>query len=278
MRYGRQEEASVTHGRDGVLRLRTPYNPAFVAALKASIPTPERAWNSLDYVWEVHPKHVEVLRRLVSRYLGLTLYVPEDCVANTEPRERVIDLHYLGVCRDRGGGTSAAFGWDGHDWHFVFPEGGLRAWFHAVARPGEAVSLYGVLGVASTALKLDIRNAYRRLARQWHPDVCHEPDAAEVFKDIQHAYEILDDPAKRAKYDAGLALAATITDSGRVMPRTLGYRAPLRSGRLEVRAASMLGRLSVGEILSWEDLQDAQGRTLYAEWDSDLRRITEFWI
>ena len=47
----------------------------------------------------------------------------------------------------------------------------------------------------------DIRKAYRRLARKYHPDVSKEADALERFKQMQEAYEVLKDPKKRAAYD-----------------------------------------------------------------------------
>src|ERR1700722_17128131 len=62
---------------------------------------------------------------------------------------------------------------------------------------------YAILGVPKTAAAKDIKSAYRKLARKWHPDA--NPDnakeAEEKFKDIQEAYEVLGDPEKRRKYD-----------------------------------------------------------------------------
>ena len=60
---------------------------------------------------------------------------------------------------------------------------------------------YEVLGVSRSATDDDIRKAYRRLARQFHPDVNKEPDAENKFKEIQNAYDILMDKTKRAQYD-----------------------------------------------------------------------------
>ncbi len=60
---------------------------------------------------------------------------------------------------------------------------------------------YSVLGVARDAAADDIKRAYRRLARKYHPDVSKEPDAEEKFKQLQEAYEVLKDPEKRAAYD-----------------------------------------------------------------------------
>ena len=62
-------------------------------------------------------------------------------------------------------------------------------------------SLYETLGVSSTASADEIKKAYRKLARKYHPDVNKDPKAEEKFKEINAAYEILSDPQKRAKYD-----------------------------------------------------------------------------
>jgi curved DNA-binding protein len=60
---------------------------------------------------------------------------------------------------------------------------------------------YQALGVARNATAEDIKKAYRKLARKYHPDVSREPNAEEKFKDVQEAYEVLKDPEKRAAYD-----------------------------------------------------------------------------
>jgi molecular chaperone DnaJ len=60
---------------------------------------------------------------------------------------------------------------------------------------------YEILGVARTATQDEIKQAFRKLARQFHPDVSKEPDAEEKFKEINEAYGVLSDEQKRARYD-----------------------------------------------------------------------------
>lgn len=63
-------------------------------------------------------------------------------------------------------------------------------------------SLYDTLDVPSSASEAEIKKAYRKLARQFHPDVNKDPNAEEKFKEVNAAYEILSDKNKRAQYDA----------------------------------------------------------------------------
>jgi molecular chaperone DnaJ len=62
---------------------------------------------------------------------------------------------------------------------------------------------YEVLGVSRDASQDEIKKAYRKLARELHPDVNSEPDAAERFKLVTHAFDVLGDPEQRQNYDMG---------------------------------------------------------------------------
>ena len=60
---------------------------------------------------------------------------------------------------------------------------------------------YAILGVPRNATQEEIKRAYKRLARQYHPDVNKSPEAEEKFKEINEAYAVLSDPEKRRIYD-----------------------------------------------------------------------------
>ncbi len=80
-------------------------------------------------------------------------------------------------------------------------------------------SYYDILGIDRGASDADVKRAFRKLAQQWHPDVNSGPEAAERFKEINEAYQVLSDPQRRQIYDvmgrAGLGqMGGTPFDEG----------------------------------------------------------------
>lgn len=96
--------------------------------------------------------------------------------------------------------------------------------------------LYSVLGVAKSASDDELKKAYRKLARQYHPDVNKAPDAAAKFTQVQEAYDVLSDEKKRRYYDQfGVVPGSAAADAG-----TTGHgpRSPWEGGQ-RVRAEQM---------------------------------------
>ena len=89
---------------------------------------------------------------------------------------------------------------------------------------------YRVLGVSQDASTSEIRRAYRRLARQHHPDRNPKPDGPERFRTLAEAYAVLNDPARRARYDHTIQPPAQ-RDPPRATPA-----GPTRRGVLELSA------------------------------------------
>jgi len=98
---------------------------------------------------------------------------------------------------------------------------------------------YGTLGVARDAGAPEIRRAYRRLARQHHPDRNPEPDGPERFRTLAEAYAVLNDPTRRARYDH------TIQPPARRDPRRVTQAVLARRGVLELSAREARGAVTV---------------------------------
>ena len=278
MRYHNDDPKLEVQG--ALLALYSPYNPQFVADLKAEIPYTARKWEPTQKVWLVDPAQATKVCNLVLRYYGINIKVPIVQVAKTA-ETRLLEIRYIGSAKDRGGGDKFAYGWCDNGWNVLFPLRVLRDWFEPDSEneePTAASTLYAVLGVKRSIVGNDLRTAYRRAARQWHPDVCKEPDATEQFQRIQHAYEVLGDPAKRARYDAGLKIAATLPTSQIPFDATHQWRPPLRCGFLLVEGRDVVGRFNASRLLQWEDITNASGQTLVTFWRFGDDAPSERWI
>lgn len=267
--------------RNGLLAFHSPYNAALVATLKTEIPAASRKWEPSIKAWMVAPEFGPVLEDLAWRFFGVTVTAP--AIASTV-REvtTILEVRYLGRVKDRGDGTESAFGWIDGGWNAIFPKAALLDFFGMANRPGETATLYSILGVRRDVSGSELKRAYRRMAKQWHPDVCREPDAAEQFQRIQHAWAILKDDGQRARYDAGLALEAMYTAQQRLeesTPVTKGdWAPPMRCGYILVRARLQLGRYAVEEILQWEDVINSAGQTLVTSWPTGADHFQEEWV
>ncbi len=265
------------------IAVRTPYDPGFVADLKSSIPYTDRRYKPETKQWIVTPSHGATLQNLCNKYFGEMPLLPTGL--NTRPTitQKILDVRYIGATKDRGGDERSAYGWCQDGWNVIFLESVLRSWFDGTTTaPSEVQTLYSVLAVARTATEDEIKSAYRRMARQWHPDVCKEPNAHEQFIAIQHASAILSNQMKRERYDAGLVLEASLrgTKTNRydeIKIQINGYRSPLRCGLIMVEGIEQMGIFNVSKIFAWQDITDAHGRVLVVSWKAGDDHFTEVW-
>ena len=264
-----------------MLLVSTPFDQGLVASIK-SLPHSERKYDAGRKIWLVDPKHAPTVAQWIESYLGDKVTIPtlpSVCVSTIKQYLRV---RYVGACKPRSDGSSSAFGLMGDDWKVIFPEQVMRDFFDGSrATPGERESYFSLLGISRTSTKDEVTNGFRRMAKLWHPDTCHEENAADTFMRIKAAYDILSDSNKRARYEAGLALEAmTVTQP---LPRSVnetqyGYRCPLRSGKILIEGVNKLSMIEVSKIFSWDDITDNQGRVLITSWPKGAKEPVEEWL
>lgn len=282
----------LTWDASGALEFRFSYNPMMVADLKATIPSSARRWNAAQRCWQVTPQYQQACIDIAQRHTGIYMQLPIGAPPAPRTETRLLDVRYIGTTKDRGDGQPrSAYGWCEGEWRVLLTERVLQAWFggdidDTPEQPASSATLYGVLGIARTAANDDLRKAYRRLALQWHPDVSKEPGSEDMFKRIQHAYEVLRDGGLRARYDAGLLLEATMQVSAQQRAQsaaamaavTVGYRSPLRCGLLLAEGVEQLGRFVVARIMAWEDIPGPNGTVLCTSWPAGAQTFEEAWI
>jgi len=272
--------------RDRSVAFFSSYNPSLVAALKAEIPSTERKWdpdNLGGKCWRVTARHAQTCADIALQYLGLTIQVPVTVATNHVAGLQLLKLMYLGAAKDRGSGEPTASGWVDGGWNAVFSLSVLRNWFEVSDEepaPDMAITLYGVLGVGRKADSAEVKKAYRRAARTWHPDLCDDPEAADQFRRIQFAYDVLSKPAKRARYDAGLALTASLKHDRLPSAHKFvaHYRTPVRCGYVLAEGIEQLGRFVVSRILQWADIVDGQGQVLVTYWPKGGDMFDRKWV
>lgn len=251
------------------------YDAGLVQQIKNSIPGHARHWDPLTHTWQIDTQYERVLRRIFPND-----HIPINQQVATATETRIIDLRFLGQARMRGQGDISAYGWSQGQWSVVFSEAVLRAWFEGIGSQ-QALhgrdTLYGMLGVAVSATAETIKTAYRRAAKQWHPDVCKEQNAGAIFLRMKEAYEILSNEGSRARYDAGMALEATLAVPQKKVTDMSTYRAPLKCGMLIVEGEQHVGKFAVRQIIAWEDIVDTAGRTLVTSWPIGVDAPVEEW-
>jgi hypothetical protein len=286
MSYER-DYARLVKMQDGSIEFYSSYDSGLVDALKRSIPWQERRWQKDAKCWRVDASHAQTLIDLSRRYLGVDAEVQGNLFSTPSgPVVEMLKLEYLGTAKKRDNGDWTAYGWVNGNWNAVFPLKVLKAWFAFEdgddVTPTTGATLYAVLGVKKDVPGVDLKKAWRRAAKQWHPDVCDEPDAIEQFRRIQEAYETLSNPMMRRRYDAGLAFEKTIEKKDLSFAERQNmfgsfWYPPLRCGWVTVQAVQKLGRYNVSSILSWDDIERG-GKTMVSHWPRGAEHFKTEWL
>ena len=268
---------------NGAYVVQFPYDPMAVQMLKQAIPSTGRSWDNARKAWIIAADY----KKQAENALGMSF--PDIAKQPAVKVTKLLTVHYLGQCKERVPGDVSAMGLlNTGAWGAIFPVDVLTAWFEnpgEVAVPAGVLTLYGVLATKNNATDDEIKSAYRRVAKQWHPDINHDPQASEMFLRIKNAYDMLSDRKKRSRYDAGLALEATIDknfDKGSSFRldsvQDTIYRSPLTCGYILSEGTESLGRFIVSKILGWEDITRADGKTLVTHWAMGDKNHTESWV
>lgn len=265
-------KCTITPQKGGLL-VKTPYNARFVAQVKG-LPAFSRSFDPGTKAWLVSHNYGERVQQWIEEIYGEQVSLPN---IQTETVQRIhADVLYIGACKERGvaGSEPSAFGFSDGAWSINFRQSVLQAWFGGNGNQ----TLYSSLGIKPDADMAAIKSAFRRMAMQWHPDHCSEPDAGERFMQIKSAYDVLSDGNKRARYDAGLKLEASLGRSQTDRNKIGQYRSPLRCGNMTLEGVYSVGRFQVSKILSWADIINSYGQTLVVSWPYGYDHFVELWI
>jgi hypothetical protein len=272
---------SVT-AESGGLKVNTPYSATFVAMLKTAIPSTGRKWDNKTKCWFVAKQYADELKRIIDASYGCDVQMPNVIAEPEQTLEYTFQADYIGNSKN---GVSSVYCSGG--WNAKIPETVLRKWFKQVDADAPA-TYYSLLGCDEKAKPDDIKKAFKRAARQWHPDLCKEPEAREMFEKVKAAYDILNEPSARRKYDAGLhfeKMAKMPLAQHRWRRNGTNYLGAsnsvtfvplLRCGRLIVKGKRELGTLIVEEILSWADVENEFGQIMVSFWSGD--NFSVMWV
>ena len=267
---------------NGAYCVKFPYDPAAVAMIKRYIPSTGRTFDPARKSWIIAADQ----KRNAENALGVSF---PDITGAQKPVmvTRLLEVHYIGQCKERAPGDISAMGLlPTGNWGVVFPEQVLRSWFEDDTNLGGqwAVTLYAILGAKQSDDETALKSAYRRMVKQWHPDVCREPDAHTRFLRLQEAWNVLSDPRKKSRYDAGLALEMSINQNiskgsslRQDYHRSDLYRSPLRCGYIMAEGVESLGRFIASSILAWEDVTNERGQVLVVSWPMGADEPVKDW-
>lgn len=268
------------------ITVKFAYSTTLLADLKAAIPNYDMSWNPASKEWTVHPRQLDNLMNVARKH---------DChttgdinyVKNYTPViiKDSVEVHYIGNIYKRSNNELTAFGWWSNGWNAIFINDSLQSFFKVDVssytrqrRPNEIddTNYYTVLVVNKDASQDEIKKKYKFVVKQWHPDICKEPDARERFELIQKAYSILSDDTLRAKYNFGLELAHKVNMDKKkptVSPPSENkydavFKPQIRCGKIIADVEYMIGRAYIHKIHDIEEIVNEQGQVMVSYWNN----------
>lgn len=289
--------------KNGSIEFYSPYNENLVDAIQL-LPYQERSWDAPNKCWIVAMKHKQHLMDLCWLYFGR----PPHLQGNFNIKKKIITelfrIEYIGALKDRDGDELSALGairkqekskvvnnylnnvtnlWSSEfDWSVIFKESVLRKYFEGSPTTSVPMTtLYSVLIAKQDATQQEIKKAWRKMARRYHPDVNKDDDAQEMMIKINKSYGVLRNPMQRKRYDVGLKLEAEAKQQSHNNYNSLlqsqYWKPPIRCGNVLCIGSYEVGRFVVDEILQWIDIVE-NGRTLVSSWDRDTNQLVRNWI
>lgn len=270
-----------------VVRVATPYNQEFVNLLKEKVPYAARSWQK-PY-WMIDAKYLDTVKSLAELYFDFVDVVHDKAQAK-QTRETIL-IEYLGRCKTDDWNIAYANAQVNGSWNVRVSETVLRAYFENASHTEAPTqtTLYHLLGAKLTASQDELKSAFKRAARTWHPDLNKDPDAAEMFRKVKEAFDLLENPVKRAKYDAGLKLQAaheqvnvpSWKQANLTTHSDYGYRAPATSGIVDCEIENGVKR-TITKIHDWKDDTRKIGniiliRVAYWKRDGDKGHLETKW-
>lgn len=249
------------------------FDKRLVDIIKNVIPSYGRQYNKATKTWTIHKLYYIEFEKS-ARLLGYTIYTSIDTKTVEEPveSEYTYNVLYVGIPKKRFG-SYYSFGMiDDGSWLLQFSRNVLKEWFGDY----KANDPYSILGIPfnKSLTQKDIKKAYHSVSKQWHPDVCKEDNAKEMFQEIQLAYSKIDSETKREEYDARREMALRFTKHGLVKAESDEIYIPRRRcGVVKFIGKMSMGRLIVSKIISWEDITDNSGKTLVTWWNTSLNSL-----
>jgi hypothetical protein len=249
-----------------------PYDRWFVEEFKHTVSPADRRWDAANKVWWITPAVTQAVIDLCRReHLPVTTDLT-NIDRTADVADFTIRVNYIGGVRDRGNGVLLASGMDETGiWRYRFPMDVLKAWFGDAVSPAQAKDYYEALGVQPGFDPAQLKTNYRRLVRQWHPDVCHEPGAADVFQYIQTAYQTLSDPKLSRRYAMAQQLAGGLPQAAQYTADEWGiiWSPPVHCGYLRVTGERKLDGVLVRQIHAWDDIVNGAGQIMVSSWPGE---------